>query len=211
MEKISSIFHLNFSILAVTVAVCSIPAETVAKPTQELEKQQLLKHLAKTQNDLLSKIKNLSIKQARFKPEGKKWSVLEVIEHMVIVEDILRSNVSDLLAEPAPKELLSQAQPPDIVLKQIYNRNNRIQAAKKAQPKGRYKNLPEAITAVNSTRNKTIALLKEHKNLNQFAKAHHRFGTLDTYGWSYLISGHLGRHTLQIQDILDHAQFPKKQ
>ena len=62
----------------------------------------------------------------------------------------------------------------------------------------------------NFERGRTYELAAAHADLEAYAKVHPALQKpLDLAGWLYFLSGHVERHTLQIEEVKATAGFPK--
>ena len=59
----------------------------------ESDRQFVLEELKASEAALLEAVAHLSAAQARFKPDAARWSILECVEHVALVEDLMREAV----------------------------------------------------------------------------------------------------------------------
>ena len=71
---------------ALVVAVEVIPG--AAQPITDLERQHLVAHMQMTASWLEDEVSGLSVAQAAFRPSATSWTILEVLDHLVVVGPI---------------------------------------------------------------------------------------------------------------------------
>jgi len=88
---------------------------------------------------LLAATKGLSYTQWKFKPAPERWSVAEVLEHIVVAEGFLLENTSTKVMEaPAGKPDRDYKSVDKLVVSAIADRTQRAQAPEPVQPKDRW-------------------------------------------------------------------------
>jgi len=171
-----------------------------------LERQRLVAHLEMTAAWFLDEVSTLSPQQLAYRPTPGSWSIMEVVDHLVVVgelywEDLQRAVRSRALERP----LTSRDE--DILWYGI-DRANREAAILTENPKGQYRELKAALDAYGGA----------HARLLQYAKTTSddlrrrvvdRQGC-DAYQWALLISTHEQRHILQIREIKRSPGFPRR-
>ena len=180
-------------------------AQPAAAQMTPLERQRLAAHLEMTAGWLGDELKGLSRAQADFRRAPDTWSVLEVLDHLVVVADIYWQDLQKGAATPLPGPPLS-SRDVDILWYGI-DRTNRETALTAEDPKGRVRDL---VTGMEEYR-------KQHARLLQYVKTtkddlRNRYvqrQRCDAYQWALLISTHVQRHILQIREIKSDPKFPK--
>jgi hypothetical protein len=171
-----------------------------------LERQRVVAHLDQTSAWLLDEVSGLSPAQLAFKPSADAWSILEVLDHLVVVGPIYWKDLQAAVASP-PRRGASSNADVDILWYGI-DRGNREQAIPGEVPKGAVQSLADALAGYR----------RDHDRLTEYARttrddlrAHYvpRQGC-DAYQWLLLISTHEQRHVLQIREIKRHAAFPRR-
>jgi hypothetical protein len=180
----------------------------------DLEQARL--YLEQTRSYVVGATRGLSDAQWKFKPAPDRWSILEVVEHMVVVQELVLGPIWEQLASaPAAPGNRDYKQVDKIVLFQFPNRLNRFPSPE--QPSGRWE------PAVASGR-----LLKNHERLGEYLEStpdlrrHTRespplkaisngaFDAMDGYQWLLAAAAHTERHTNQILEVKAHPDFPAK-
>jgi hypothetical protein len=88
------------AILLVLALVGGMGARAEAGQISDLERQRLLAHLEMTGSWLIDEVQGLSPGQAAFRPAPDSWTILQVVEHLVMVGPIYWDALQKALASP---------------------------------------------------------------------------------------------------------------
>jgi hypothetical protein len=172
------------------------------------DREKGLRYLADTRNGVVEATKGLSEAQWKFKPAPDRWSIAEVVEHLVLVENFLLENVRPQLAKSsaiAPDRDPKQVDA--MILARMPDRSTKYQAPPPIVPTGRW--TPQvALDRFLADRQQTIAFLKSDADLRGPVVNHPAFGAMDGYEWILAIAGHSERHTKQILEVKADSNFP---
>jgi hypothetical protein len=175
------------------------------------ERTKAIKYLEKTRADVVAATKGLSEAQWNFKPATNRWSVAEVTEHIAAAEDLLRGLIEDkVMKSPARAETVDLKALDEQVLQMVPDRSHKAQAPEPLQPNNRYGSPKESLKHFRESRAKTIAFLKDTKDLRAHAMDAPIGKQLDAYEWVLFIAAHSERHTKQINEVKADPAFPKK-
>jgi hypothetical protein len=174
-----------------------------AAPLTQTERQRLIAHLEMTSSWLVDEVSGLSEAQLTFRRAPGTWTILEVLDHLVVVGPIYWEDLQNALKTPAGAKTPSSDT--DILWYGV-DRTNREKAIPSEVPKG-----------VRDIRTALAAYRKSHEQLVQYIKttdddlrghivARQR---CDAYQWALLISTHEQRHVLQIREVKADPSFPK--
>jgi hypothetical protein len=145
--------------------------------------------------DFLAACSGITDADAAKRLQASSWTVLEIIEHVTLVEErYLRwIEQGDTGAPPpdADKEMR--------IFMMIRNRDQQREAPDAMWPTGRFLAISEATAAFNEIRNRALAMAGEA--LYSLAAEHPFFGRLNGAEWMQLIDGHARRHADQIRDL----------
>jgi hypothetical protein len=187
------------------VIVCLIATGSAATaPITPLERQRLVAHLEVTASWLADELANLSPAQLTFRRAPGAWTILEVLDHLVVVGPIYWQDLQNAVKTPSSRK--STQTDADILWYGI-DRTNRETAIPSEVPKG-----------VGDLKSGLAAYRKHHTQLLQYIRttkddlrSHFvdRQGC-DAYQWALLISTHEQRHILQIREIKADPKFPSK-
>lgn len=175
-----------------------------AAPLTGQERQRLISHLQMTAGWLVDEVTGLSSAQLAFRPAPGAWTILEVIDHLVVVGPIYWQDLQTALKAPGGRR--SPSTDADILWYGI-DRTNREKAIPSEVPKG----LRDLQPALDAYREQHDRLMRYIKTTDDDLRGHivERQGC-DGYQWALLISTHEQRHVLQIREIKSAPGFPKK-
>lgn len=182
----------------------------------ELDQARL--YLEQTKDGIIGAVKGLSEAQWAFKPAADRWSIAEIVEHVIFVQERILGPISDqlALAPPAPRDR-DHAGIDRIVINEFPNRLTKFKAPEFSHPKGCYtrsealdrlvKNYSELKEVLESTPD-----LREHAlealPLKAVSKGAHDL--MDGYQWILTAGAHTERHTKQILEVAACPDFPEK-
>lgn len=194
-----------------TLLLVATAAFATEPPVAANDNQKIAKELERTQARLLASVEGLSDEQWNFKAAPDRWSIGECVEHITASEPFIRN----MIGAAMKKELTAEAvkagtQKDEMISKGLVDRSQKFKAPEPLIPTNRFPFQAAAIEAFKKERAATIALATGDVNLRTHGDNHFLFGPLDAYGWFLFLSGHSERHTLQIDEVKAHADFPKK-
>jgi uncharacterized damage-inducible protein DinB len=172
----------------------------------QLERQRLVAHLEMTGSWLVDEVSGLSSAQLRFRPSSGSWSVLEVVEHMMVTDPIYWRQFQEAMKAP-PK---GQPDPSGdaSVLWYGVDRTQRQPAIPSEDIKGQLRDLQTGLDVFNKVHQQ---MLEYARSTREDLRAHYvEREHSDAYQWLLLISTHAQRHILQIREIKANPKFPKQ-
>jgi hypothetical protein len=184
-----------------------------AQPLTSSERERAIAEIQASRAALLEAIRGLSPAQWSFKPAPDRWSAAECAEHIALAEDgYFNLLAKQLAAEPAtPEKRREVAGKDDLVLKAMQDRTSKRVAGESLVPAGRWPGREALLDHFNQSRNRLIDYVKSTQDgLRTRFRAHRATGLIDGYQWILLASGHVRRHTAQIEEVKAHPAFPKK-
>jgi hypothetical protein len=179
-------------------------AATASAQISAVERQRLVAHLEMTASWLHGEVSGLSPAQLTFRRAPDAWTILEVIDHLVVVGPIYWQDLQRALKSPAGGKTATTDG--DILWYGI-DRTNREKAIPTEFPKG----LRDLRAGLDAHRELNRRLLDYVRTTRDDLRAHivERQGC-DAYQWALLISTHEQRHILQIREIKADRRFPAK-
>jgi hypothetical protein len=172
----------------------------------DVERQRLIAHLDMTEHWLADEVSRLSPAQLAFRPAPDAWSILQVVDHLVVVGPIYWQDLQKAVQGPPGKPIPSGSDA-DILWYGI-DRTDREKAIPSEVPKGQTRDLRQGLDAIR----------QQHAQLRQYIRTTSddlrsrvvpRQGS-DAYQWALLISTHEQRHILQIREIKASPKFPPR-
>ncbi len=151
-------------------------------------------------------IAKLNDEQSAFLPDGEKWSIAHIVEHIAIVKDGMSKISAKLLAQaqtagkPADgKAILTE----NFVKKAGEARELKFEAPERIHPTGNL-SISESLAKMEES-NRALEKLRplfETVECSDFKFPHPFMGELSAHEWLALVGGHEARHTAQIEKIV---------
>jgi len=203
------------AMVVITSIGLTVWAAASSVTSSELDHARL--YLEQTQNGVVGATKGLSQAQWNFKPAPDRWSIAEIVEHMVLTQDLVLGPTREKLAKAPPPSERDNTLVDAIVVNQIPDRTSKFKAPEFLQPTGRW------TPAVAMDR-----LLKNYGQLTEYLETtpdlrHHAldapplkavskgaYDSMDGYQWILATAAHVERHTKQILEVKANANFPLK-
>lgn len=176
-----------------------------AAPLTDVERQRLLAHLDMTERWLADEV-SLSPAQLAFRPAPQSWTILEVVEHLVVVGPIYWQDLQHAMKSP-PGARSSTWTDADILWYGI-DRTRRDQAIPTEEPKRQLRDLKAGLDQFRKAHAQLAHYIRTTKE-DLRSRIVPRQGC-DAYQWALMISTHEQRHILQIRDIKASPGFPRK-
>ena len=196
-------------LLMLFLAVLVLAALHAQNLTQE-EITKAVSYLEKTRDGVVVATAGLSEAQWNFKPATNRWSVAEVTEHIAATEEMLMNLIQQqVMKSPARTNAVDVTAIDSFVLQTMTDRSVKAQAPESLQPDNRFGSPEASLIHFKESRAKTIAFLKDTKDLRQHAMNSPPGKQLDGYEWVRLIAAHSERHTKQINEVKSESNFPK--
>jgi len=173
------------------------------------ERTELIELLAKSEGEMMQYITGLTDAQWSFKPGPDRWSVGEVVEHIVLAEALMFELAIKSLDGQANAKWDETLRKTAILRAALPNRSRRVDAPAAIQPKqamtrdaalARFKEQRARIGAFAKDTDKP---LKAHTAPNPF------FGDLNAHQWLLYVPLHTIRHNQQIAEVKATPTFPK--
>ncbi len=174
------------------------------------ERQLVLDQLATSETRLLALVAGLTPQQWNFREGPDRWSIAEVLEHVVVFENFLKGVISRTLTEePQPEKKPLAPAKEHHVFEIATNRTSRFTAREAARPTGRFPGPAEIVGEFLKTRAETVAFVEQiDGDLRSHFFAHVALGDLDCYQWLIVLAQHGSRHALQIEQIKADPAYP---
>ncbi len=160
------------------------------------ERQFVLERLASSEARLLGLVEGLSPAQWGCREGAERWSIAEIVEHLVVFEGFITGAVTNSLQRPAEPEkaALVGAKEPR-VLGLATSRDAKLKAREATRPVGRWVDGAELIAEFRNGRARTIGFAAETEcDLRGHFFPHITLGDLDCYQWLVVLGQHTLRH-----------------
>lgn len=200
---------LKFVLLSIAMVTMSFdrPSDTLT----DAERKYVANLLQETRDDLVTKVKNLSPAQLNFNPGASSWSVAECVEHIAISENnIFRFAMMGLKEAADPSGRSEMKMKDDEIVTMISDRSTKRKTQEAFEPTGKFGSFEATLKEFINKRDGTIRFVKTtsedlRNHYNDFP-----FGKLDSYQTILFMAAHSKRHTVQIDEVMNHPNFPKK-
>ena len=205
--RFSSLLVLSALVLA-TNAAAQAPAPKVFS---EKDREFALKYANDTRDDYVKQLTGLSDAQLNFRAGEGRWTIGEIAEHIIVVENALRGFVVEGgMKSPVPA-CKDEFRIQDVaVILTITNRQQKFQAPETVRPNGRWKTVPDLLTNFGSTRKTSIDFMT---NMKEDMRSHFvsmPLGRLDAFQGYLFMIGHSERHLAQLKEVKADAKYPAK-
>ena len=193
------------SLVLSAALLAAVTAPAGAQMT-DLERERLVAHLEMTASWLEDEVSNLSQAQSEFRRAPGTWSILEVLEHLVVVGPIYWKDLMDAVTGPPSSENLTSGDA--TILWYGIDRTNREPAVPSERARGELQDIGTGLAQYRKTHARLLEYIRTTKD-----DLRHRFVVrqmCDAYQWALLISTHEQRHILQIREVKAAPGYPKK-
>ena len=170
----------------------------------DLERQRLVSHMEMTSAWLADELANLSPAQAAFRPGPGAWSILDVLDHLVVVGPIYWKD----LQEAAPVKSRAGMMNDVDVLWYGIDRTNRETALATEEPSRKIADVAAGLKAYRESHAKLLQYVRTTTDDVRRRRVGRQQS--DAYQWALLISTHEQRHILQIREIKAHSGYPRR-
>ena len=163
-----------------------------------VDREQILRLIVESDAALVAAASGVSDEGARKRPEPERWSVLECVEHVILVEDGVFASISVHSTPGAPPvEPRREGQ----ILRGMTNRERKFPAPDHAEPTGRYSSLAEALQEFRKRRARTVAYVEQYQDDPRNRTALHPvLGPVNCQEMFLVLALHPARHALQIKE-----------
>jgi DinB superfamily len=185
------------SVIAAFLLTSLVAGSASAATLTDVERQRLLAHLDMTEHWLVDEVSKLSPAQLAFRPSPQSWTILEVVEHLVVVGPIYWQDLRAAM-NSAPGGRSSTWTDADILWYGI-DRTHRDKAIPTEEPRRNLRDVTAGLDAIRKAHAQLADYIKTTRD-DLRSRIVPRQGC-DAYQWALMISTHEQRHTLQIREI----------
>lgn len=175
----------------------------------EAERTEVIELLLKSEQEMLQTIDGLTDQQWTFKPAPERWSVGEVVEHIVLADALLFDTAVKALDGRLDEGWNATLAKTDILRKALPNRSRRVDAPAAIKPQ-QAMTRGALVSRFKEQRAKALAFARE---TDQPLKAHTApnpfFGSLNAHQWLLYIPLHHVRHNEQIAEVKASSGYPR--
>ncbi len=174
------------------------------------DRKEINNYLKKTRTSLIKKIESLTDDQWRYKPNPETWSPAEIAEHILKAEAVVLKRVEGIVEkEYKPDQMLGSKEKAEEMIEFIVSRREKFKAPEPVSPSGSFESPEAFIEAFTQRRKETYEYVKSVKRpLKAYYENFGPIGEVNGYHWLLFISAHTERHVKQLDEVLEHSQFP---
>ncbi|ELK46426.1 DinB family protein [Halobacillus sp. ACCC02827] len=153
--------------------------------------------LDEKREQLLEYVREIPASKHTVKPAENRWSIMEVLEHLYLIEQFVIHQVNRSLKQGDQQQVTEKP------VHKVTNRSYTLEAPESVRPKGIFHNLKEAEDGLKKSREATLFLIhnKEKETLQNRAFPHPALGDMNLEQWVEFIGWHELRHLDQIKEI----------
>ncbi len=160
----------------------------------------------KVREQLKNIVSDLTDEQTSVLPEGEKWTIAHLVEHIATVENGMAKISAKLLkqAQAAGKQSDGAANlSENFAQKAAAARDQKLEAPGMVRPTGN-QTIAESLAKMEENRRMLEELrpLFESVECSDFTFPHPAFGALTAHEWLTLIGGHEARHLRQLENMM---------
>ena len=164
---------------------------------------EIQRELERTREGLLAVVAHTPADVAAQRPCADRWSIAEVVEHLLIVENGVGRLLGRLSkqADTLGPETSTTSIIPSLDRFALRDARRRIESPRTVAPTG-HVTIDEALTSLAESRRRIMELVHHvsGRALGDLAAPHPLFGPLTFYQWLLFLAQHEERHTMQIQE-----------
>ncbi len=175
------------------------------------ERDLVLLHLAGSRERLLQAVDGLSEEQRQFRAAPDRWSVVDCIEHIILVERHVFNGMMRTLQAPAEPEKAAAVQGKEqVILDLVPSRARRVKGPAEVMPSGRWSEIDPLLRQFELTREYSIGFATHTEaNLFDHCFPHPFLGDLNCYQWLLFLGAHCERHVRQLEEVKSDPAFPR--
>lgn len=193
------------SLIVFVALILAAGAVSAAAPLTPLERQRLLAHMEMTESWLIDEVSGLTPAQLTFRQNPNAWTILEVLDHLVVVGPIYWRDLQN--ARPVSANRVGSMSDIDVLWYGI-DRTNKETALRTEEPTRQLKDVGTALAAYRSQHAELVRYIRDTTDDLRGRIVERQRS--DAYQWALLISTHEQRHILQIREIKGDPRYPRK-
>lgn len=177
---------------------------------------QARQYFADTRDRVAEASTGLSEAQWRFKPAPDRWSIAEILEHMVIVQERVLARMRDELAQaPAPEADRDSQAIDAIIFEKIPDRSMKAKAPAVLDPAGLW-TVANTLERLSRNYERLTAFLESTPELREHVLdspplrflTNGAYDSMDGYQWVITVAAHDQRHLNQILEVKEDSNYP---
>jgi hypothetical protein len=173
------------------------------------ERSELIERLQHTETELMQLVAGVTDAQWAFKPAPERWSIGEVVEHIVLAEAMMFDLAVRSLDRPLDPKWEATLTKTETLRRALPNRSRRVDAPAAIKPQ-QAMSRADVMARYAEQRKRAVAYardsdrpVKAHTAPNPF------FGDLNAHQWLLYIPLHNERHNQQIAEVKTAPGYPR--
>lgn len=158
--------------------------------------------LVETRDRLIGSVAELNHFQWHCKPVPERWSIAEIVEHVVLLETGFHLRIVPGLKLGPPPVTDDPHALDALVMARVPDRSTRYEAPASLVPTGRWDEM-ESLQRFVDIRQKTLDFAAKPDGFRDRTVVHPFLGPLDAYQWTLMVALHSTRHTEQIYEVME--------
>ncbi|WP_057912345.1 DinB family protein [Peribacillus muralis] len=151
----------------------------------------------KIREEILNTVNGLSDEQLNANPEKGRWSIIQVLDHLYLMERAITKSIADKLKSD------ERVQAVDKPIELTVNRDVKVEAPSYVVPSDSFQTLDEVKDKLAESRSAFVQLVHnaDENDLEQKSFPHPLFKDLSLKQWIPFVGFHEKRHLLQIEEL----------
>ena len=202
--------RLSCVVVGMLIAGAGVAAQTSPEMRMtEAERAEVIELLLKSEEEMLRAIDGLTDQQWTFKPAPERWSIGEVVEHIVLADALLFDTAVKALDGRMDEAWNATLAKSDVLRKALPDRSRRVDAPAAIKPQ-QAMTRAALVSRFKEQRAKALAFAREtDKPLKAHTAQNPFFGSLNAHQWLLYIPLHHVRHNQQIAEVKASSGYPR--
>jgi len=153
--------------------------------------------LDEKRKQILDFLQQVTDDQARTRPSEESWSILEVLEHLYLIENFVVHQMEQAIEKGSDQQ--ADLKP----INRTTERGYKVIAPEYLQPKGQFVSVEDAKGHLEKSREHTLFLIHNNDQdlLQKRVMPHPAFGDMNLEQWAEFVGWHELRHLEQMKEI----------
>jgi hypothetical protein len=182
----------------------------------EAELERCRRYVEQTGHGVTAATRGLSKEQWSFKPAPERWSIAEVVEHMVLVQELVLGPILALVAAAPAAGVRDCKRVDAFVVDRFPARDMKLQSPSPSGPTGRW-SPAESLEKLAANCGRLTAYVESTPDLRGraieaaplIAISQGELREMDGYQWVLAVAAHTERHTKQIREVQGDPGYPR--
>ena len=183
---------------------------------EAIDIEQAHKYFDRTHRRVIEATAGLSDAQYRFKSDPDRWSIAEILEHLVIVHERVLARIQEQLpAAPAPPPNFDTRRVDAVIFEKIPDRSIKAKAPDFIAPAG-VLTPSQSLDRISRSYERLALYVESDSGLREHVLespplrvvTEGTYTLSDGYQWALTAAGHDERHVRQIEELKSHPNYP---